>query len=651
MVHSRLVVKNQSVFQIYSIVQKDEFMEIRENRVVILGAGIGAMAMGFENASCKVVAAYEHDERARELYENNAKDKTYKIGELDYNNFEEIPNMDILACDFRRGLSFTSAGMGKTHHFRNAVKAVIEFKQPKKVFFLVQCGYARLKPFKALLDYLKDEGYNYSYRIINTEGSTGLPIKEDCVYLIGTRDSSECELKFPDFEEQSICSINEILESDEVDGYYYKVNYEQIDKKIRKNTFLCWEKNQYVEANLADTNLRKIPLICNNGVIRKITHREFARLKAIPDSFNLDISNKAWMYRQLVYSPNVEIVTQIAKKLGNTEENLLRTSYVVREDVFADIFRKYLFKKCQSVKIGKSVDFECNVQGKDICFELKIYNSNYAIEKNIERVCAYLVSLKAKEDMILVVGNIVSKEIVEKYFEKYKIHIWTLSNILWLFEEYPDIKNEFISLLTYSVDDLKLEKPCHSLFQEQRNKKNEGTWKSKLLAIKPGKGERSKEYEDICVEILKNVLGEYLGLWKVQESSNNGLYRFDLCCKIKNGVDQDFFNTIQNYFNTKYIVFEFKNYKEKITQREIYTTEKYLYKKALRSVAIIVSREGASRNALLAAKGCLRENGKLILCLSDKDLNELIHIKEKGEQPTAEFFEAMLDDILIHLEK
>lgn len=343
-------------------------MEIRENRVVILGAGIGAMAMGFENASCKVVAAYEHDERARDLYENNAKDKTYKIGELDYNNFEEIPDMDILACDFRRGFSFTSAGMGKTYHFRNAVKAVVEFKQPKKVFFLVPCGYARLKPFKALLDYLKAEGYNYSYKIICTENSTGLPIKEACVYLIGTRDSSECELKFPDFEEQSICSINEILESDEVDGYYYKVNSEQIDKKIRKNTFLCWEKNQYVEADLADTNLRKIPLICNNGVIRKITHREFARLKAIPDSFNLDISNKAWMYRQLVYSPNVEIVTQIAKKLGNTEENLLRTSYVVREDVFADIFRKYLFKKCQSVKIGKSVDFECNVQGKDICF-------------------------------------------------------------------------------------------------------------------------------------------------------------------------------------------------------------------------------------------------------------------------------------------
>ena len=32
-----------------------------ENKVIILGAGIGAMTMGFENAGCSVVAAYERD--------------------------------------------------------------------------------------------------------------------------------------------------------------------------------------------------------------------------------------------------------------------------------------------------------------------------------------------------------------------------------------------------------------------------------------------------------------------------------------------------------------------------------------------------------------------------------------------------------------
>lgn len=47
-------------------------------------------------------------------------------------------------------------------------------------------------------------------------------------------------------------------------------------------------------------------------------------------------------------------------------------------------------------------------------------------------------------------------------------------------------------------------------------------------------------------------------------------------------------------------MFEFNNYTEKISQKEIYTTERYLYEKALRSVAIIVSRQGADANALSA---------------------------------------------------
>ena len=51
------------------------------------------------------------------------------------------------------------------------------------------------------------------------------------------------------------------------------------------------------------------------------------------------------------------------------------------------------------------------------------------------------------------------------------------------------------------------------------------------------------------------------------------------------------------------MIFEFKNYSEKITQKEIYTTERYLYAKALRSVAIIVSANGYEENAYWAAKG------------------------------------------------
>lgn len=77
-----------------------------------------------------------------------------------------------------------------------------------------------------------------------------------------------------------------------------------------------------------------------------------------------------------------------------------------------------------------------------------------------------------------------------------------------------------------------------------------------------------------------------------------------------------------------------------------------MYSKALRSVAIIISRKGADENAILATKGCLRENGKLIICLSDDDLIELISIKhENGESSTAAYLANRLDDLLITLDK
>lgn len=312
-----------------------------ENKVIILGAGIGAMTMGFENAGCSVVAAYERDRRAIELYKKNISGEINELDQLGTSNLEDVPDIDILACDFYRDLSIVGRNPKNTTDINNAIQFILDYRKPKIICFFIPRACLKWEKFVQLLGNINNRGYDYKYKQIYTEQATGLPITEKRVYLVAIHRSLGDVFEFPCFDEKKMFSLEEILENKPVEEFYRKVN--------------------------------------------------------------------------------------------------------------------------------------CN-----------------------------------------------------------------------------------------------------------------------------------------CVNEI---------------------------------------STKDTFFNTKYIVFEFKNYKEKITQREIYTTEKYLYKKALRSVAIIVSREGASRNALLAAKGCLRENGKLILCLSDKDLNELIHIKEKGEQPTAEFFEAMLDDILIHLEK
>lgn len=627
-----------------------------DHTVVILGAGIGAMTMGFQKAGCSVIAAYEQDEKAIELYRENIDDRIFHCEDIGNINPKILPDADILAGSFLNASYFSGADRRDMDNFAG-IRSVIYEKRPKTVCFVFPKQLIQKRLFSNFQKCIADFGYVCAYAGISTAKTTGLPISETKFYFVAALSSFVQKIEFPAGNFGFTYPVERIYDEGKADAWHYRVNYDQIQDKSREDTFLCWENGRYVEKELADTNLFKLPLIRIKGSVRKITHQELARLKGFPAEIRMEAGNKAWLYKQLAYSPNVEVVTQVANAIMSMlYETPLQKTRAKRGHLFEEVFKKYLEKKSAGFKMevgqfGSGYDFLLQTQIARIKFELKSYNSDYALAANIKHACETFCSVSEEDEtLVLVVANAVGQSIKEKIKDQYHVFVWDVQNLLWMFEEYPDIKNEFISLLAYSVDEMEPIAPVPDLFDEKNEESEENNRKNKLLRIEAGRGNFQK-YEEICTEILKYVLGDYLSLWAAQEKSNDGLYRFDLCCKIKNGVNQDFFNTIQNYFHTKYIVFEFKNYKEKISQKEIYTTEKYLYEKALRSVAIIVSRQGADANALSAARGCLRENGKLILCLSDHDLMELIDIKDKDEQPTAEYFEAMLDDVLIHLEK
>lgn len=173
----------------------------------------------------------------------------------------------------------------------------------------------------------------------------------------------------------------------------------------------------------------------------------------------------------------------------------------------------------------------------------------------------------------------------------------------------------------------------------------------KLEQWKGGKGaKRSIEYEKLCVKVLIHLFRADLMLWEEQAKSNSELYRFDLICKIKQGNQKDFWEMAERYFRSKYIIFEFKNYSGKVTQMEVTTTARYLYTKALRSVAIIISPKGFSEHADKAARGALREEGKLILSLSNVDLINMLRLQDRVNGP-ADYLSTKLDTLLINLEK
>lgn len=272
---------------------------------------------------------------------------------------------------------------------------------------------------------------------------------------------------------------------------------------------------------------------------------------------------------------------------------------------------------------------------------------------------ASLLTQESNSKFVLVVANRYSPG-AQEIIRKSNIIALDISNLLYIVQNNEILKSQLLAILEYSVDDIEPKKPTEllDLLGTIHNDTDEKIITEKTVTedlIKKVQNwdpndRESKGYEDLCIRVLKNLFTEDLGLWSVQQRSNEDLYRFDLICKIKDNIQVAFWKFIEGYFRSKYIIFEFKNYTEQITQREIYTTDKYLYARALRCVAIIISCKGEDKNARKAMKGTLREDGKLILSISNKDMIMMLNGKIEGNSP-AEYLYSMLDTMLVELDK
>ena len=128
-----------------------------------------------------------------------------------------------------------------------------------------------------------------------------------------------------------------------------------------------------------------------------------------------------------------------------------------------------------------------------------------------------------------------------------------------------------------------------------------------LEALPPGKKSgAAQKFEKLCEQALRLLFDkDFLG-WRSQSDIEQGFQRVDVIARLQ-PTQSAFWSTLAVDFRTRYVVFEFKNYTDPITQDQVYTTEKYLFTSALRSVAIIIARKGAVESAERAMRGALRE--------------------------------------------
>jgi hypothetical protein len=147
----------------------------------------------------------------------------------------------------------------------------------------------------------------------------------------------------------------------------------------------------------------------------------------------------------------------------------------------------------------------------------------------------------------------------------------------------------------------------------------------KLEATPAGK-KGAKAYENICIEIVAYLFGEYLLDARPQSRTEDGLNIMDVVYRVKQ--QHNFWQTLTRDFKSRVVVFEFKNYSERIGPKQIYTTERYLSASAMRSVCFLVSRHAPHLNAELTAFGALRESGKLLVFLDDGDLKTMLRFRD-----------------------
>lgn len=346
--------------------------------------------------------------------------------------------------------------------------------------------------------------------------------------------------------------------------------------------------------------------------------------------------------------------------------------YVKFEKICFEILRKHAYEietyrtyKSQ----GKFYEIDAivkNSENREAVVEVKLYRSlsinlNY-IEKALENIKRKSLETEIPNTILMVSVKLDAyyKESLEK---KYGVYIIDVENIMFLSNSVPEARKELIELLGIRSDNESGIKETffdfNKVFSSEQQKREEiDTTKltgysegerlySALVNIKKGQ-QTFAAYEDKCTEILKYLFEDCLDGWHKQNRTDDGLHRFDLICRIKksDGIWSIFIND----FKSRYLLFEFKNYSEPISQNQIYTTEKYLFAKALRNIAIIISRHGADNNALKAADGIIKESGKVILNVDDSIIREMLKMKDSGSDPTDSLFD-LLDQRLLQLSK
>lgn len=307
-----------------------------------LFAGIGGFRIAMERHGGRCVFTSEWDKYAQITYEKNFGDKPH--GDITRIAESEIPSHDVLCGGFPCQ-AFSISGKQKGFEDTRGtlffdVARIAKYHKPKILFLENVKNFARHdggKTLKVVMQTLDSIGYNFNYQVLNAS-YYGAPTARERVYIVAIRkDLNLVSFKFPDPTNEQI-TLDDVLESD-VDTKYHIIRNDIKLKKARHTTETSIASKMLEPVRIGtigkggqgeriySTHGHAITLSAYgggaasktgaynvNGVIRKLSPRECARVMGYPDTFVIPVADNQ-AYKQFGNSVAVQVVAAIAQKI------------------------------------------------------------------------------------------------------------------------------------------------------------------------------------------------------------------------------------------------------------------------------------------------------------------------------------------------
>jgi DNA (cytosine-5)-methyltransferase 1 len=324
------------------------FINNKECRIADFCVGTGGFTLASQladNELYKTIFANDMDKNSKIIYTKNFGDSHFQLCDIHDIKEETIPYFDVLTAGFPcQSYSLAGNKLGfddpRADVFWKLMK-IIRYHKPRFVIFENVKNlhtHDNGNTFKTISSSIKDAGYFFKYKILNTCKITGIPQNRERIYIVCCKNRDDYELLDLEFPEKNNVSIKNILEQKVDNKYYYKpqsIIYNKLKESVVKDDTFYQYRRTFVRENKsgvcptltanAGTGGHNVCIIKDLQGIRKITPRESFKLQGFPDSYILnnlqeksknDILSDSVLYKLAGNAITVEVAKLIFEKIS-----------------------------------------------------------------------------------------------------------------------------------------------------------------------------------------------------------------------------------------------------------------------------------------------------------------------------------------------